>query len=81
MEVIRFLRRMVLGVPLLLPAYAVNIGSVFLLINEFHFTTIGVLSAVIIGDAIAYTFNIYLSPWILLYMKRTRYFTRDELSR
>ena len=81
MEVKTFIKRMVLGLPLLLPAYAVNILAVFVLINIFHYTTIGVLSAVIIGDVIAYTFNIYLSPWVLLYMKRTRFFTKDELSR
>lgn len=74
-------RRMIIGLPLLLPTYFLNLVVVYILNIQFHLTSIGVISTVIVGDGIAYLGNVMLVPFFLTYYKRLGFFTEKDLER
>lgn len=57
-----WLKRILLNNALGLPAYGSNLLFVALLVSEFHFAGLLVLSPVIVGDIFGIVLNAFLSP-------------------
>jgi peptidoglycan biosynthesis protein MviN/MurJ (putative lipid II flippase) len=53
----------------ILPAYAVNLAAVWVMYSYFHFEGYWILSAVTIGDVIAYIINLQMSIWLQVHLK------------
>ena len=77
----KFFRRLALGLPPILPAYLANLVMVYVLATFGHLTAFGVVTVVVIGDVTAYVINIALSDVFLVYFKRFKYFTKEDLER
>jgi len=69
-------KRRIVGIALILPAIAVNYAAVILLQQAFNLQHFYILSAVLIGDVIGMTLNLFLTDWN--YRMIHKYGGRDE---
>ena len=75
-----FIKRLMLGLPPLVPGYGINFLAVFALNSLFHFQPVGIVSTAFVGSLFGYALNTFLAPHFLAYYRWTGYYSEQELS-
>lgn len=69
-----FTKALIVGLVVNAPLYLANLGVVYVLTHILHYTTVGIFSAIIIGDVFAYVTGTALRNQFLYILKRLGYY-------